>query len=239
LLYGDEAKARPSEWEWVRLVDAIAAGDQLALHALYERTSLVAFTLIVRITNDRETAEEVTLDVFHDLWRDASTYHAASGTVLRWIMGQARSRALARRAEPRGSAALGPQTAPSPSLWSRLARRVAADPGWEPSPPARRRWPEPEWEEVAPGIFCQLLATDGVRDRVSMLVRLAPGIAYPPHVHAGVEELFLLDGELWIDDRTLLPGDYNEAEAGTADQRVWSPTGCTCLLITSTRDRLR
>ena len=56
---------------------------------------------------------------------------------------------------------------------------------------------------------------------------------------AGVEELYLLDGELWIDDKKLYPGDYNRAEAGSADQRVWSETGCTCVLLTSTRDVLR
>lgn len=48
----------------------------------------------------------------------------------------------------------------------------------------------------------------------------------------------LLDGELWIDDRKLFPGDYNRAEPGTADQRVWSETGCTCVLITSPRDAI-
>jgi len=92
------------------------------------------------------------------------------------------------------------------------------------------------WEDVAPGISCKLLATDAKRDRVSMLVRLAPDTAYPPHSHAGVEELFLLDGELWIEDRKLHPGDYNRAEPGTADKRVWSETGCTCVLITSPSD---
>lgn len=91
-------------------------------------------------------------------------------------------------------------------------------------------------EEVAPGISCQLLATDTVKDRVSMLVRLGPGVDYPPHIHAGTEELHLLQGELWINDRKLYPGDYNRADLGTADQRVWSETGCTCVLITSTRD---
>lgn len=69
-----------------------------------------------------------------------------------------------------------------------------------------------------------------------MLVRLAPGTAYPPHRHAGVEELFLLHGELWIEDRKLYPGDYNRGEPGAVDKRVWSETGCTCILITSPSD---
>jgi RNA polymerase sigma-70 factor, ECF subfamily len=71
-------------------------GDQRALHALYERTHRVVFTLIVRITANRETAEEVTLDVFHEVWRRASQYQEADGSVLGWIMNQARSRAIDR-----------------------------------------------------------------------------------------------------------------------------------------------
>jgi anti-sigma factor ChrR (cupin superfamily) len=71
-----------------------------------------------------------------------------------------------------------------------------------------------------------------------MLVRLAPGASYPGHTHAGVEELHLLDGELWIDDRKLVPGDYTYVTPGTGDDRVWSETGSTCLLVTSTEDIL-
>ena len=128
---------------------------------------------------------------------------------------------------------------PADSLWDRLASRIATETGREPV----RSVPEPQaessWEEAAPGLSFRLLATDTENDRVSMLVRLEPGVAYPPHTHVGVEELYLLSGELWIDDKKLYPGDYNRAEAGTGDQRVWSETGCTCVLLTSTRDRLR
>src|SRR3546814_13011070 len=78
------------------LVQSMAAGDQLALHALYERAHRPVFTLIMRITANRETAEELTIDVFHDVWRRASRYDPANGTVLGWVMNQARSRAIAR-----------------------------------------------------------------------------------------------------------------------------------------------
>ena len=50
----------------------------------------------MRITANRETAEELTIDVFHDVWRRASSYDAENGTVLGWIMNQARSRAIDR-----------------------------------------------------------------------------------------------------------------------------------------------
>ena len=127
---------------------------------------------------------------------------------------------------------------PSAALRERLAQRIAEDTRGKPELPPAPAWLEPEWEEVAPGISCKLLASDLNTHRVSMLVRLAPGTDYPPHSHAGVEELHLLDGELMIDERKLFPGDYNRAEPGTADKRVWSETGCTCVLITSTQDKL-
>ena len=71
-----------------------------------------------------------------------------------------------------------------------------------------------------------------------MLVRLAPGARYPAHTHTGVEELHLLHGELWIDERKLVPGDYNYGAPGASHQRVSSKTGCTCILITSTEDTM-
>jgi quercetin dioxygenase-like cupin family protein len=127
---------------------------------------------------------------------------------------------------------------PTASLQGRLALRIAEGMGTQPVPPPARQWSEPEWEQVAPGIECKLLATDTERHRVSMLVRLAPGASYPTHRHAGVEELHLLDGELWIEDRKLVPGDYNYGAPGAVDHRVWSETGCTCVLVTSTKDVL-
>ena len=127
---------------------------------------------------------------------------------------------------------------PSRSVRERLALRISQETGVEVTLPVSPQWIEPAWDQVAPGIWCKLLAADSKNDRASMLVRLGPGVDYPPHTHAGCEELHLLDGELWIDDRKLFPGDYNRAEPGTADKRVWSETGCTCVLITSTRDLL-
>ena len=90
------ARAGVPEQDWVALVQAIAAGDQLALHKLYEMAHRIVFTLMVRMTANRQTAEELTIDVFHDVWRRASRYDAASGTVLGWIMNQSRSRAIDR-----------------------------------------------------------------------------------------------------------------------------------------------
>jgi RNA polymerase sigma-70 factor, ECF subfamily len=96
LLYVRRSAAAAPEKDWLDLVRAIAAGHHDALRALYARTHRIAFTLIMRITGNRETAEEVTLDVFHDVWRRAREYDAENGSVLGWIMNQARSRAIDR-----------------------------------------------------------------------------------------------------------------------------------------------
>lgn len=144
------------------------------------------------------------------------------------------------------------QVSPPPtSLWNRLVERIAVKERMQDvaaRPPgaqfpidtmAAPDWQEPAWHEVATGITCKLLSSDVEMDRVGMLVRLSPGVSYPPHRHSSVEELYLLEGELWIDGRKLLPGDYSRAEPGTEDQKVWSPTGCMCFLITSPSDQLR
>ncbi|HEX5421062.1 MAG TPA: sigma-70 family RNA polymerase sigma factor [Gammaproteobacteria bacterium] len=121
MLYADSTQA-PTESDWQALVRSIAAGDQAALRALYERTQRIVFTLIMRITQSPETAEEVTLEVFFDVWRRASKYDPADGTVIGWIMNQARSRAIDRvrfeqrkkRRKPECESVLREASSPSP-----------------------------------------------------------------------------------------------------------------------------
>ena len=127
---------------------------------------------------------------------------------------------------------------PSDPLWTRLAKRIASEGGTQPFVPPLDAPVIPEWEEAAPGIHVKILARNTENDSVSMLVRLDPGTDYPGHRHAGVEELHLLHGIHKVDERTLYPGDFIHSEAGSVDHRVWSETGCTCFLLTSTEDAL-
>ncbi|HEV2271269.1 MAG TPA: sigma-70 family RNA polymerase sigma factor [Steroidobacteraceae bacterium] len=87
---------RPLEAEWLALVESVAAGDQFALRALYDRTHRIVFTLIMRIVANRQSTEELTVDVYHEVWRRAPNYDAAAGSVVGWIMNLARSRAIDR-----------------------------------------------------------------------------------------------------------------------------------------------
>lgn len=93
LLYADPEKIRISEKDWHALVRSIALGDQLALQTLFDYTHRLVFTSIMRMTLHRETAEELTLQVFQDVWEGAAAYDPAGGSVVGWIMNQARERA--------------------------------------------------------------------------------------------------------------------------------------------------
>ena len=84
------------EQDWAALVGSLAAGDQLALPALYERACRPVFTLLLRITANPEIAEELTIEVFHDVRRNAPYYDRETGSVLGWIMNLARARAMDR-----------------------------------------------------------------------------------------------------------------------------------------------
>jgi RNA polymerase sigma-70 factor, ECF subfamily len=138
LLYVNRAKTPVPETDWVGLVQSIAGGDQLALHTLYTQTHRIVFTFIMRMIGNRETAEELTLDVFHDVWRRASTYDPSGGSVVGWIMNQARSRAIDRlrfeqrkkrvasdvASPPTATAACGPQAAFDVEEQRRLLRHA-------------------------------------------------------------------------------------------------------------------
>lgn len=96
LLFADATKPRLAESHWVALVRSTADANEAAFSELYARTHRLVFTLIMRIVENRDVAEELTLDVFHDVWRRAASYDASGGTVLGWMMNQARSRAIDR-----------------------------------------------------------------------------------------------------------------------------------------------
>jgi quercetin dioxygenase-like cupin family protein len=127
---------------------------------------------------------------------------------------------------------------PAESLWGRLAKRIASETATPPFVAPIEAPVKPAWEEAAPGIHVKILARNAENESVSMLVRLDPGTDYPRHTHGGIEELHLLHGVLKVDDRTLYPGDFIHSEAGSVDHRVWSEAGCTCFLVTSTKDAL-
>ncbi len=88
--------SRTGDQDWTKLISAIASGDQAAMGTLYDATSRVVFGLALRILNDRATAEEVMLDVYTQVWRQAGSYDLQRGSAMAWLMTIARSRAIDR-----------------------------------------------------------------------------------------------------------------------------------------------
>ncbi len=90
------ADARARDQEWIGLISRIAGGDQGALATLYDTTNRLVYGLILRVLGDTSTAEEVLLDVYTQVWRQAASYDTQRGTPLAWLTTIARSRAIDR-----------------------------------------------------------------------------------------------------------------------------------------------
>jgi len=76
------------------LIQQIGAGDQKAFGILYDRYKTLVFSLAVKIAGNHETAEDITLDVFTQIWKNAEKYHPEKGLVKGWIASLARYRSI-------------------------------------------------------------------------------------------------------------------------------------------------
>jgi RNA polymerase sigma-70 factor (ECF subfamily) len=78
------------------LVAALVAGSQDALAALYDRHATAIHAAALRITGDRQTAEDVVQDVFLALWNRAEQFDPNRGSLAAWLGAIARNRAVDR-----------------------------------------------------------------------------------------------------------------------------------------------
>lgn len=119
------------------LLERCARQDQEAFAALYDQTASRVHSLVSRILGNPADAEEVTLDVYLQAWREACRFDARRGSVSAWLLTIARSRALDRlrshaSRQKRESAPVDfehPSHEPSPEVLSAMSeerRTVAA-----------------------------------------------------------------------------------------------------------------
>jgi len=89
---------QPLDFEpnWHSYVARIAEGDQQALGLLYDATNHIVYGLALRILGNPADAEEVTLDTYSQIWRNAARFDAERGSVAAWLLTMARSRAIDR-----------------------------------------------------------------------------------------------------------------------------------------------
>jgi RNA polymerase sigma-70 factor (ECF subfamily) len=136
------------------LLARVAQGDESALERLYDRYSGSLYAVAYRISGAAPDAEEIVLDSFTQVWRDAARFQAGRGSVIAWLTVICRSRALdlirargrrskvvdkAAAAEPDAPPAMGTAEPSTDSDLERLERRkVVADALRALSPPQRQ-----------------------------------------------------------------------------------------------------
>src|ERR1700730_12358040 len=76
------------------LMERVLQRDAGALEALYDRYARPVYSLVLRISQQPSSAEEIVQDVFLQLWRNAKKYQAARGPLEPWLFTVARNRAL-------------------------------------------------------------------------------------------------------------------------------------------------
>lgn len=82
--------------EQIRLVAAMARGDKNAMAALYDQLSGPLYSLAYRMLGDAGEAQDLTQDIFLQLWRTSATYEASRGSVFSWAVTLTRNRAIDR-----------------------------------------------------------------------------------------------------------------------------------------------
>ncbi len=77
-----------------KLLQAVAKKDRTAFEAFYNATTERVLSLVMRITQQIDTAEEVVSEVYLQVWRQADRFDPARGNALAWLTILCRSRAL-------------------------------------------------------------------------------------------------------------------------------------------------
>jgi RNA polymerase sigma-70 factor, ECF subfamily len=78
------------------LVSRIAAGDKLAMQALFARHRTLVYRWLLRFVGNETNAEDLLSDVFLDVWRQADRFEGRS-SVSTWLISIARFKALSAR----------------------------------------------------------------------------------------------------------------------------------------------
>jgi RNA polymerase sigma-70 factor (ECF subfamily) len=89
----DESAARANAGA---LLERVAQGDQAAFSELYDILSPRVLGLIIRVLKDHSQSEEVTQEVFLEVWQTAARFDSAKGGAATWILTMAHRRAIDR-----------------------------------------------------------------------------------------------------------------------------------------------
>jgi RNA polymerase sigma-70 factor, ECF subfamily len=79
-----------------QLIKAIADRDENAMAFLYDRYKIILFSIVVRLLNNREEAEDVLQEIFLQIWQKAKNFDETRGRGFTWLVTLTRSRAINR-----------------------------------------------------------------------------------------------------------------------------------------------
>ncbi|WP_241983791.1 MULTISPECIES: sigma-70 family RNA polymerase sigma factor [Cryobacterium] len=91
---GDLSPAAPATKE--ELLGRVAHGDQAAFGELYDQIAPRVLGLVKRLLIDHAQSEEVTQEIFLEIWQSASRYESTRGGASTWILTMAHRRAVDR-----------------------------------------------------------------------------------------------------------------------------------------------
>ena len=80
----------------VDLMARTATGDQAAFAELYDLTNRRVYGIVLKVLRSPEQAQEVSQEVYVEVWKQASTYKAEKGSVIAWMATMAHRRAVDR-----------------------------------------------------------------------------------------------------------------------------------------------
>lgn len=134
-----------------------------------------------------------------------------------------------------------PDIAPSHQLKTRLFEQIGEPLAQESTPPE----PSDLWamqakdlswrSHVVPGVEVAVMHRDKQTRTVVGLLRVEPGVRYPLHRHAGVEEIYMLRGDLQVNQTTYGPGDYLRSAPGSSHDPI-TRSGCEFFFRASLED---
>jgi len=79
-----------------QLLSLVAQGDQAAFAKLYDQMAPRVLGLVRRLLRDHAQSEEVTQEIFLEIWQNATRYDSSKGGASTWIMTMSHRRAVDR-----------------------------------------------------------------------------------------------------------------------------------------------
>jgi anti-sigma factor ChrR (cupin superfamily) len=131
-----------------------------------------------------------------------------------------------------------PEATPPATTRDKLMARLAAETSPaastsqdDASQPLTVRVDEGRWYELCEGVHFKQLFADPTRNTVTTLLKLQPGARMPMHRHRGIEECYVIEGDVRTNNLNLTKGDYTCAMEGSIHHPISTVNGALLLIV--------